>query len=83
LAPANTHQCAGRRSRETTIGQVDHHTPDRSSGSPSSHVAPNASMIDTTNTAHLPGPQNLDECHLYFAEGCHLYMAAIQHVGAR
>jgi hypothetical protein len=24
----------------------------------------------------LPGPQNPSECHLYFAEGCHLYMAA-------
>jgi hypothetical protein len=36
-----------------------------------------------TATVHLPGPQNLDECHLYFAEGCHLYMAATQHVGPR
>src|SRR6202007_80788 len=25
--------------------------------------------------AHLPGPQNPGECHLYFAEGCHLYIA--------
>jgi hypothetical protein len=22
-----------------------------------------------------PGPQNPRECHLYFAEGCHLYIA--------
>jgi hypothetical protein len=29
----------------------------------------------TTATAHLPGPQNPGECHLYFAEGCHLYIA--------
>jgi hypothetical protein len=33
-------------------------------------------LIDITTTAHLPGPQNPGECHLYFAEGCHLYMAA-------
>jgi hypothetical protein len=33
-------------------------------------------LIDTTDTAHLPGPQNPGECHLYLAEGCHLYMAA-------
>jgi hypothetical protein len=32
-------------------------------------------LIDTTATAHLPGPQNPRECHLYIAEGCHLYIA--------
>ena len=32
-------------------------------------------LIDNTATAHLPGPQNPGECHLYFAEGCHLYIA--------
>jgi hypothetical protein len=32
-------------------------------------------LIDTTATAHLPGPQNPGECHLYFAQGCHLYIA--------
>jgi hypothetical protein len=32
-------------------------------------------LIDTTAKAHLPGPQNPGECHLYFAEGCHLYIA--------
>jgi hypothetical protein len=32
-------------------------------------------LIDTTATALLPGPQNPRECHLYFAEGCHLYIA--------
>jgi hypothetical protein len=26
--------------------------------------------------ALLPRPQNRRECHLYFAEGCHLYIAA-------
>jgi hypothetical protein len=40
-------------------------------------------LIDTTATAHLPGPQNPGECHLYFAEGCHLYIALTQNVGAR
>src|ERR1700730_1538950 len=29
----------------------------------------------TSATAHLPGPQNPGMCHLYFAEGCHLYIA--------
>src|SRR3984893_2724342 len=29
----------------------------------------------TSATAHLPGPQNPGECSLYFAEGCHLYIA--------
>jgi|HubBroStandDraft_4_1064222.scaffolds.fasta_scaffold65030_1 hypothetical protein len=33
-------------------------------------------LIDTTAKVHLPGPQNPGECHLYLAEGCHLYMAA-------
>jgi hypothetical protein len=32
-------------------------------------------LIDTTATAHLPGPQNPGECHLYLAEGCRLYIA--------
>jgi hypothetical protein len=32
-------------------------------------------LIDNTATVHPPGPQNPRECHLYFAEGCHLYMA--------
>jgi hypothetical protein len=32
-------------------------------------------LIDTTATAHLPGPQNPGMCHLYLAEGCHLYIA--------
>jgi hypothetical protein len=33
-------------------------------------------LIDNTaTTVHLPGPQNPGECHLYFAEGCHLYIA--------
>jgi hypothetical protein len=32
-------------------------------------------LIDTTATAHLPGPQNPAECHLYFAEGRHIYIA--------
>jgi hypothetical protein len=33
-------------------------------------------LIDNTaTTVHLPGSQNPGECHLYFAEGCHLYIA--------
>src|SRR6202035_2550496 len=33
-------------------------------------------LIDNTaTTAHLPGPQNPGKCHLYIAEGCHLYIA--------
>ena len=38
-------------------------------------------IIDNTAKAHLPGPQNPGECHLYFAEGCHLYIA-LTHVAA-
>ena len=40
-------------------------------------VVPQSSclLIDNTAAAHLPGPQNLRECHLHFAEGCHLYIA--------
>ena len=33
-------------------------------------------LIDTAAMAHLPRPQNQRECHLYLAEGCHLYIAA-------
>jgi hypothetical protein len=40
-------------------------------------------LIDTTVTAHLPGPQNPRVCHLNFAEGCHLYIACTVNVGAR
>src|ERR1700756_3034012 len=40
-------------------------------------------LIDTTATAHLPGPQNPGECHLYFAEGCHLYIALTTLVAPR
>jgi hypothetical protein len=28
---------------------------------------------------HPPGPQNPRECHLYLAEGCHLYIALTVH----
>jgi hypothetical protein len=47
-------------------------------------VVPQSSclLIDTTAAAHLPGPQNLRECHLYFAEGCHLYIALTVNVHA-
>jgi hypothetical protein len=33
-------------------------------------------LIDTTGIAHLRGPSNLGQCHVNFAEGCHLYIAA-------
>jgi hypothetical protein len=40
-------------------------------------VTPNSCLlIDTAAMAHLPRPQNRRECHLYLAEGCHLYIAA-------
>ena len=32
-------------------------------------------LIDNTASVHPPRPQNPRECHFYFAEGCHLYMA--------
>jgi hypothetical protein len=32
-------------------------------------------LIDNTAMAHLPGPQHPGVCHLYLAEGCHLYIA--------
>jgi hypothetical protein len=34
-------------------------------------------IIDTTATAHRPGPQNPGECRLYFAERHHLHIVAI------
>src|SRR5215213_5177169 len=33
-------------------------------------------LIDTTDIAHPQGPSNLRQCHVNFAEGCHLYIAA-------
>src|SRR6202035_4590598 len=38
---------------------------------------PNSCLLidNTATTAHLPGPQNPRECHLYLAEGCHFYFA--------
>jgi threonine aldolase len=34
----------------------------------------NAEVIDTTGTAHPRGSSNR-QCHVNFAEGCHLYIA--------
>jgi hypothetical protein len=31
--------------------------------------------IDTTGTVHLRGSSNPGQCHINFAEGCHLYIA--------
>ena len=35
-------------------------------------------LIDNTATAQPPRPRNPRECHLYLAEGCHLYIALTQ-----
>jgi hypothetical protein len=32
-------------------------------------------LIDTTGTAHPRGPSNPGQCHVNFAERCHLYIA--------
>src|SRR6202045_807975 len=48
--------------------------PDRTRNSTSRRLN-SCLLIDTTATAHLPGPQNPGMCHLYLAEGCHLYIA--------
>ena len=32
-------------------------------------------LIDTTGTAHPRGSSNPGQCHVNFAEGCHLYIA--------
>jgi hypothetical protein len=32
-------------------------------------------LIYRVAVVHLSGPQNPGECHFYFAEGCHLYIA--------
>src|SRR4051812_289332 len=46
-------------------------TPSRTSSRSNSFL-----LIDTTGIAHSQGPSNLGQCHVYFAEGCHLYIAA-------
>jgi hypothetical protein len=38
-------------------------------------VAPLVDEAEGLVDQHLPGPQNPRECHLYLAEGCHLYIA--------
>ena len=41
-------------------------------------------LIDNTAaTVHPSGPQNPRECHLYFAEGCHLYIALTGNVSTK
>src|SRR4051794_3286251 len=46
-------------------------TPSRTSSRSNSFL-----LIDTTVIAHPQGPSNLGQCHVNFAEGCHLYIAA-------
>src|SRR3954469_9007018 len=46
-------------------------TPSRTSSGSNSFL-----LIDTTVIAHPKGPSNLGQCHVNFAEGCHLYIAA-------
>ncbi len=52
---------------------------------PQQHVEPAELLLAHRQHRHdaSPGPQNPSECHLYFAEGCHLYIAATPHVGHR
>jgi hypothetical protein len=35
-------------------------------------------LIDNSVTGHPSRPQSPRECHLYLAEGCHLYIALTQ-----
>src|SRR4051812_32325730 len=46
-------------------------TPSRTSSRSNSFL-----LIDTTDIAHPRGPSNPGQCHVNFAEGCHLYIAA-------
>src|SRR3954464_4618617 len=46
-------------------------TPSRTSSRSNSFL-----LIDTTSIVHLRGPSNPGQCHVNFAEGCHLYIAA-------
>src|SRR5215472_9226764 len=44
--------------------------PSKTSSRPNSFL-----LIDTTGTAHPRGSSNPEQCHVNFAEGCHLYIA--------
>ena len=63
-----------RRRPISTQAPVTRRRPDWTRNSTSSRS--NSCLLIDTTTAHLPGPQNQRECHLYLAEGCHLYIAA-------
>src|SRR3954471_8351302 len=73
--PANKRNTCRRfrpsRSQASTIRRRPDPTPSRTSSRSNSFL-----LIDTTGIAHLRGPSNLGQCHVNFAEGCHLYIAA-------
>src|SRR3954464_15248626 len=58
-------------SQASTTRRRPDRTPSRTSSRSNSFL-----LIDTTAIAHLRGPSNLGQCHVNFAEGCHLYIAA-------
>jgi len=55
---------------------IGHTQPTRLNPNNTSSRLNSCLLIDSTAMTHLPRPQNPGECHVYFAEGCHLYIAA-------
>jgi hypothetical protein len=53
-------------------GAVQIRRPDRMPSKTSSR-SNSFLLIDTTGTAHPPGSSNPGQCHVNFAEGCHLF----------
>src|SRR3954465_11705997 len=60
-----------RSSRASTTRRRPDRTPSRTSSRSNSFL-----LIDTTAIAHPRGPSNPGQCHVNFAEGGHLYIAA-------
>src|SRR5438309_9574591 len=75
LLEAASIRSTGRRCKPiSTQASVTRSRPDCTRNSTSRRLN-SCLLIDNTATAHLPGPQNPGVCHLYLAEGCHLYTA--------
>src|SRR6202035_5791625 len=59
----------------STHASITRRPPDWTRNSTSRRPTSCLLIDNTATTAHLPGPQNPGKCHLYIAEGCHLYIA--------
>src|SRR5215212_3476849 len=73
--PASNRKICRRFTPSSSQASATRRRPDRTPSRTSSR-SNSFLLIDTTGIAHPRGPSNLGQCHVNFAEGCHLYIAA-------